>query len=121
MADAAHFWSGDLAWSPSGDLLLATASEAGRQRVLRRLLTNEGDYLWHLAYGAGLPMKVGSVLDAPAIEAVVRRQMLHEPAVLQDPPPEVEALPIANGVAVSIRYRDANTGEPVLIGFDAER
>jgi hypothetical protein len=121
MADLGHYWSGDVGFSASGDLLLASGSEAGKQRVLRRLLTNAGDYLWALDYGAGLPARIGELRDTAAIEAVVRRQMLLEPAVAADPPPEVTVTEITNGVSVSIRYRDAVTGEPVLLGFNTTR
>ena len=90
--------------------------------MLRRLLTNPGDYFAHPGYGAGLPAKVGSLAAPAEIEAVVRSQMLQERAVAQDPPPQCcRCVPILNGVAVTVGYNDAVTGEPVLLGFDVNQ
>jgi hypothetical protein len=119
MADLFHIWSGDLTVAPGGDMLLATGSEAGRQRVLRRLLTTPGEYIWQPSYGAGLPGQIGALTGNAAIEAIVRTQMLLEDAVSQDPPPVVTVTrPSAGLVAITIQYQDADTGEPILLGFN---
>lgn len=121
MADLHQQWGSDFVLSSTGDLLLADGAEAGRQRVLRRLLTNQGDWIWHLDYGAGLPSQIGQTTQAATIEAIVRRQMLLEPAVSQDPGPTVRVTPIFGGVVVQISYRDATTSQPMLVGFTVER
>lgn len=54
MPDLSHQWGSDLLIGPTGDLATASGTELGQQRVLRRLLTNASDYIWHLGYGAGL-------------------------------------------------------------------
>jgi hypothetical protein len=119
MADLSHIWSGDLTIAAGGDMLLASGSEAGRQRVLRRLLTTPGEYIWQPDYGAGLPGQIGALTGNAAIEAVVRTQMLLEDAVSQDPPPVVTVTRPSSGVvAITIQYQDANTGEPVVLGFN---
>ena len=59
MPDLAHEFGADLQAGPTGDLALADGAALGRQRVLRRLLTNPGDYIWHPTYGAGLARFVG--------------------------------------------------------------
>lgn len=111
MSDAHHLFGGDLAVGPSGDLLSAQGGEAGRQRLLRRLLTNPGDYLWDLEYGAGLGRFVGEPVDVARIEAVIRSQMLREAAVVRQPEPSIEVTPGPGGaVYVSIRYADAAAG-----------
>lgn len=121
MADLANEWGSDLSLSSTGDLLLVSGSAAGRERVLRRLLTNPGDYIWDVGYGAGLPRQIGETTQSATIEANVRLQLFAEPAVSQDPPPMVSASPILGGVAVHVTYRDADTGEPVALGFSVER
>jgi hypothetical protein len=118
MADLYAIWQNDLSFNLTADLELAEGSEAGRQRVLRRLLTNPGDYFAHPDYGAGLPLKVGSIATPAEIQALVLSQMLQEAAVAQDPPPNVAVTPIVNGIAVLVTYNDAVTGEPMTLGFD---
>jgi hypothetical protein len=90
--------------------------------VLRILLTNQGDYLWALSYGAGLPAQVGETTSARAIEAAVRRQMLTEPGVAHQPPPTVSVTPIFGGVIVA-RSRTATraTGQQSQVGITVER
>ncbi|MEE3500197.1 hypothetical protein [Acidiphilium acidophilum] len=63
MADAGLVFGGDLAIDAGGDLALAAGSALTEQRVLRRLLTNPGDYIWQLSFGAGL---VPPVVDLSA-------------------------------------------------------
>lgn len=121
MADISHVWGSDLALSSTGDLLLAEGSEAGRQRVLRRLLSNPADLLYHLAYGAGLPRQIGEVTDPLVLEGIVRTQMLDEPVVVQDPPPGVTIARIFGGVTIGIGYQDEVTGAPVALAFTVER
>lgn len=118
MADLWHEWGGDLQWSADGDLRSVEGAEEGRQRVLRRLLTAEGGYIWAPTYGAGLPKLVGEPNGAALAEAASRRQMLLERAVSQNPPPQVSATGDTRGaVVVKINYHDADTAEPVAIGF----
>ena len=109
--DAWHEMGSDLDQDATGDLRVARAPDVGRQRVLRRLLTNAGDYVWHLSYGAGLPAFIGQPVNAGRITAVIRVQMYRERAVLQNPPPDVVvvAQPGSTTVTASIRYVDAPT------------
>jgi hypothetical protein len=118
VADLYAIWQQDLLLSLTADLQLATGSEAGRQRVLRRLLTNPGDYFAHPTYGAGLPAKVGSLASAAELQALVLTQMLQEQAVAQDPPPSVTVTSILNGVSILVTYTDSVTAAPVTLGFD---
>lgn len=121
MPDVWHLWGSDLTLSATGDLLAVDGSEMGRQRVLRRLLTNPGDLIFNPDYGAGMPARVGSLLDLPELDAAARQQMNAEAAVAQDPPPEVGATAFPGGVSLVIRYRDADTGTPATLGFDVRR
>jgi hypothetical protein len=120
MADLFQIWQQDLSFGLTSDVRLATGSEAGRQRVLRRLLTNPGDYFAHLDYGAGLPQKVGSLATPADLQAIVLSQMLLEAVVAQDPPPAVTVTSIVNGVAILVSYNDAVTGAPVTLAFDIQ-
>lgn len=121
MDDLYHYWGNDLTVSATGDLLAVEGSVRGQQRVLRRLLTNPGDYIFHPDYGAGLPARVGDTLDIPKLRALIRGQMLLEEAVSSTPPPEITLQPIANGVSCRIQYTDAASGEPVVLSFSLQR
>jgi hypothetical protein len=100
---------------------LANGSDTTRQRVLRILLTNQGDYLWALSYGAGLPAQVGETTSARAIEASVRRQLLTEVGIASQPPPTVKVTPIFGGCIVAVSYRDRATGLQSQVGITVER
>ena len=113
MADLSHTWGGDLALSQTGDLALSDGPQGGTERVLRRLLTNPGGYLWHLRYGAGLASFVGTPAAAPSIAAAARRQLFLDGAVSADPSPAVDvSTDNAGSLFLQIRYADAATAQP---------
>ena len=78
MSDVWHDWGTDLNLGPTGDLLLAADEDLGRQRILRRLLTNPGSYIWALDYGGGLGSFIGEPAAAEQIESVISTQMALE-------------------------------------------
>ncbi|KTR90451.1 hypothetical protein [Pantoea dispersa] len=121
MHDLYHFTGGDLGPSSTGDLRTAVGGEHAKQRILRRLLTNPGDYLFHPEYGAGLGKKVGETLKPGEWRALIRGQMLLEDAVSRHPPPAVKLALIEGGISVSIAYTDAITGTPETLHFDVMR
>lgn len=121
MADLFQYWDQDLVAGPAGDLLPVDGTMLGQQRVLRRLLTSPGSYIWHPEYGAGLPAYIGDTADAPSIEALIRAQLLLEAAVLQDPAPVISVAPIPSGVFVRIQYVDGDTGKQVNLSFDVSK
>lgn len=117
MPDVFHQFGDDLVISANGDLLLADSVILSQQSVLRRLLTNPGDYLWQPDYGAGLPQKVGDPFNVGTIESLIIGQMYLEASVVQDPPPEVTVSAIPNGMFVEINYTEADSGFPVVLSF----
>lgn len=95
MVDALHEWGSDLVIGSSGDIGVVSGPLLGQQRVLRRLLTNPGGYIWQLDYGAGLARFIGQPVNALQIRAVVRSQIFKEAAVARQPEPiiDVEVAP----------------------------
>ena len=83
MADLCHWITGDLAVSPTGDLLTVTGDTHVQQRILRRLLTVPSSYIWQLDYGAGLEVYVGQTLNLSGIEGVIRAQLTLEARAVQ--------------------------------------
>jgi len=118
MDDLFHYFGSDLSVSPTGDLQPVDATTKGQQRILRRLLTNPGDYVWNPEYGAGVPQWIGKTIDIPKIVSLIRGQMLLEDVVAKIPEPQITAQEIANGLSVSILYTDALSNTPQTLQFD---
>ena len=118
MADLEMSWAGDLSISPTGDLATVNDPSLGTERVLRRLMTNAGDYIWNPDYGAGLAQFVGRPVDPAGIQALILSQMALETAVAQVPEPviAVQADP-AGRLYVQIRYADASTAASTALTF----
>lgn len=117
MADIGHYFSGDLQVGATGDLLVADSFLESNQRILRRLLTNQGDYLWQPKYGAGLPKRIGMPRDDAETTSLVTSQMYLEDSVSQNPAPQVLASPIANGLNMQIQYVEKESSQPVTLSF----
>lgn len=117
MNDLSQYFGSDLVSSPTGDLGPIDGPVRGQQRILRRLLTSPGDYLWHPDYGAGLPKYVGQTLDVAAIRALILGQMRLEACVAKSPDPEINVQTIPNGLTVAIRYLDASSQTSQLLSF----
>ena len=100
-------WGGDLSVGPGGDINVAPIQSEAEQRIIRRLLTNPGDYIWHTSYGGGLGTFVGEPYISGAIEGTVLGQLQRETLVAQNPSPVVqcEAASATNSsISVNIRY-----------------
>ena len=111
MADLAHVVGSDLSVGPTGDLGTVDQDNWTQQRIIRRLLTNQGDYIWQLAYGAGLPGMVGSTISVQQLAAIIRQQLGLETAVATQPEPSVELQGDQTGnIIASVSYKDALTG-----------
>lgn len=118
MVDCWHLIGGDLQVGATGDLRTVDGVDRGTQRVLRRLLTNAGDYIWAVPYGAGLPRRVGEVLDVPLVNSLIRSQIFLEESVARLPEPIITVAATLNGVFVKIAYADAATGEQRTLSFE---
>ena len=118
MSDLSQQWGADLVVGADGDLALAGPAAGGLQRVLRRLLTNPGDYIWQPGYGAGLAQFIGQPMNVAQIVAVIRSQIFKEPAVARTPEPVIDVTADnAGGVFVEVRYVDAASGQTQLLAF----
>lgn len=122
--DINHFWGGDLLPGLTGDLQPVNGTTRGQQRILRRLLTNPGDYVFQPTYGAGLPQWVGRLLDAGKITALIRSQIMLEDSVAKTPPPQISVQQTPTdltGLAVTIAYNDAATNAPTVLSFNVSK
>lgn len=86
--------------------------------MLRRLLTNPGEYIWQPQYGAGLAQFVGQPANPLQIEAIIRTQLAKESAVAQTPAPTIDvSYDTLGAIAVMISYVDAASGQTQLLSF----
>lgn len=124
LQDIDHEWGQDIALSNTGDLALVSGTKRGQQRILRRLMTNRGDYLFQENYGAGVLAAIGSTEDSGSIVGTVRAQVLLEDSVAPTPPPvtKIQNAPGAadgSSLAVSIAYTDQPSNAPTVLAFIA--
>lgn len=120
MSDLALTFGNDLAFAPDGDLALAFGPVLTEQRVLRRLLTNAGDYLWQLSYGAGLAQFVGQTGATATISGIVRAQLAQESSVAATPVPQVAVASGAGGTfSMILQYADATTKQTIATSVTA--
>ena len=120
-SDLDHDFGGDLTLGPTGDLASVSGMILGQQRVLRRLLTNAGDYIWQLDYGAGLPATIGAPVAAAAIEGLVRSQIFLETAVARSPAPSIAVQASGGLVSLRIGYTDAQTNITQTLGVSLDQ
>ena len=113
MIDIGHLMGSDLTLNSSGDLAVVANDEAVRERVLRRLLTNQGAYIWQLSYGGGLSSFVGQISNTGLLLATVRSQLMLESSVARQPLPSVAVSTVDLGVTIAnITYTSAATKSP---------
>jgi phage baseplate assembly protein W len=118
MADLWHQFGSDLAAAANGDLATVIGSAFGQQRVLRRLLTNPGDYIWQPDYGAGLAQFIGQPVDVAAIQGRIGSQVFLEAAVARSPEPMIDVQADEAGrVFAQVTYSDATTGQTQVLSF----
>ncbi|MGN6536402.1 MAG: hypothetical protein ACTHKQ_11825, partial [Mesorhizobium sp.] len=78
MPDLDQLWGEDLSVSASGDIATVDGDSLTTQRILRRLMTSPGDYIWNPTYGAGLPQRIGSPDNVLLISSIIRSQIALE-------------------------------------------
>jgi hypothetical protein len=106
-------WGGDLVIGASGDIATVSMQADVQQRVIRRLLTNPGDYVWHDDYGAGLGNFVGERSSQSVIKSTILNQLLLEALVSKTPPPTVQTSQSLTGLfsatSVTVQYEVVGT------------
>jgi len=111
MSALSHTIGADLDLSSAGGVAVVTGADQTQQALLRRLCTNAGAYIWQPDYGAGLPARVGSVMDEAGIRALVLEQMQSEAGVDQTQTITVTVTnPKTGAYLLAISYTDATTG-----------
>jgi hypothetical protein len=115
-------WDSDFQVSATGDLSIVDGDDEVRQRLERRLFTVVKGYVWHPAYGAGLPQKIGSVLSVSQIRSIVASQLALEASVAANPPAQLTVSASPNepdNIMIAIQYYDAVSGDTVSFQITA--
>jgi hypothetical protein len=118
--DIYQYFGSDIVTSVNGDLQTVDTVLESQQRILRRLLTNPGTYIWHVGYGAGLPQYVGIALSNQILQKInglVLSQMQLEGSVAQNPAPKISLQTIPNGLYCSIIYTLSTTLTQTVLNF----
>ena len=106
-------WSGDLCIGPSGDIATDSVQTELQSRLVRRLLTNPGSYVWHLNYGAGLGAFVGDTYSPRLIDNTIQNQLQYEILVASSPVPLIQIGLTSSGdfftTSVTIQYQISGT------------
>ena len=114
-------WGGDLEIGPTGDIAVASVVDNLDEKIIRRLLTNPGDYLWAPNYGGGLAAQIGSPVDLSALQANIRAQMEQEPLISPYPLPSVLVSPTvsysddARVVTITYQSTDQNSSRSLSL------
>ena len=118
--DISNNFGEDMVLSSTDDLLNVSDLELSKQRVLKRLLTNPGDYIWHTDYGAGLGRYVGDALSPDLfdeIKSLILSQIFLEDSVANNPEPQISMQTIQGGLFVQINYVDNPSKQPIVLSF----
>lgn len=121
--DADHNWGGDLSLSATGDIQLSSGSDLSNQRILRRLFTPPGSYIWHPQYGAGIQQFVGQPLSDTTYDQTqmtITSNIFEESTVSQTPPPVIKFQTIQKGLFVGISYTMAVTLQQTVLNFQVQ-
>lgn len=116
--DIDHYFSGDIA--PDGTSLLAMDElTASQQRIIRRILTNPGEYPSDATYGAGAGRFIGATTTLlGSLKALIVNQMYKEPSVVVSVSPIVKLTTDNTVLYINIQYVDVLTNAAQTISFN---
>jgi hypothetical protein len=128
MADLFQWYGNDFQVDVNGDLLSVSDATWTQQRIVRRLLTSPGAYLFHPNYGAGLGRFIGKNLSPDLFQEIrnlITTQILLEAAVAKNPKPIItlSILTVVENTVlnVAIEYFDLEQQQTVYLSFNVEQ
>lgn len=119
--DVDHNYGEDISLTSLNDIAHSSGLIRSQQRVLRRLLTNPGDYIWHSNYGAGLAKYIGQSLNTERfdeIKSTIISQIFLEDSVSKETQPEIFIQTIQGGIFIQINYIESVSKNPIVLSFN---
>lgn len=118
--DIDHYFSADASPDLTGGATIAAGLTASQQRIIRRVLTNPGDYTANPDYGAGAGRFVGTTPQGlNQLKTLISSQILLEPSVAPYPFPKVELKTNYEMLYITIEYVDVPTNTTQLLAFSS--
>jgi hypothetical protein len=121
--DIYHVFGNDLVLNANNDLATVVDVDETNQRILRRLLTAKGTYIWQTDFGASIPERIGVPISVEIVNLIkkdVKSEIFKESNVAQDPAPEIDIELIDNGFQCSIKYYNVQTQAYSILTFKVE-
>ena len=112
--DIYHEIGDDIQLDSTNDLLFVHDTTETNQRIMRRLFTNKGTYIWNSKFGASIPWKVGESLSLEVYKDIVNQvtaSVLEDDDVAKSPPPEINIKTTSNGLICYIKYYNLSSDE----------
>lgn len=120
MNGVSQTWGSDIEISAAGGLAEVAGVPRSQQRILRRLLTNPGTYIFHPDYGAGLGAWVGAQADLRKLKATIKEQLFLEESVSRTPVPVVSITQNFRTLNVQITYVESETNRQTALSFSVD-
>lgn len=118
--DLYQYYGNDLQITSSGDLFVADLAILSQQRVIRRLSTPNGGFIWDTSYGAGIPGYIGEQLSSDnfdSIKSLILSNILLENTVSPNPEPQIFLNVIQGGLFCQIQYSLNPTLQPIVLNY----
>jgi phage baseplate assembly protein W len=110
----------DFTLNEKGGLALVGGIEETNQRIIRRLLTPENAYIWHIGYGAGVPQFVGDARSEALmrkIKSLIVSNIMKEETVSKTFAPVIDFGIIQGGINCTIQYKSAIDDQKYVLNF----
>lgn len=116
MSALSHVVGGDLLLDATGSLAVVTGPDETTQRLIRRLCTPQGGYIWQPDFGCGLPQMVGTPMDETYARGLILQQLALDSGVDHTQPVSVVfTSPNVGTYVCTIGYVAAITGEAISV------
>lgn len=119
--DVFHIIGNDLVLDADNDLALVSGVDETNQRLLRRLLTLQKSYMWHINFGASVPKYIGEPLSLEVVNQLksdIKAAIFEDDSVAKSPAPEIKFETLLTGFSCSITYHNLDADKLQTLSFE---